>query len=224
MLKARQATELRNRQLDSKRRKLKDDLEARERDAHKKFAEEVDVNIRLAREIERLRKEGSEQLQRENELMKKQIAEEIRQMKEQEQSNLPRLKVKWNRKLVTYDDDTLSKLLSQYGAINCLVLSKKGNSAIVEFKKTESALKAVENETSELMTFEWLQGKPVFSPRVEEPASQSNPSTMPGTQNMSTSKVGNLEDFENQVLQRLRQAQERKRLEEQIKQQEESAS
>ena len=63
VLKARKANELRNRQLDAKRRKLKDDLEAREREAaDSAFATVVAKKTeeeRLAAEIERLRKEGS---------------------------------------------------------------------------------------------------------------------------------------------------------------------
>lgn len=83
VIHARKAAELRNKQLDSKRQKLKSDLESREKQAYldsskksvysaaPKTPEEL-----LQEEIERLRKEGSKLLEEEQELMKKQLNDE----------------------------------------------------------------------------------------------------------------------------------------------------
>ena len=77
LLKARKAAELRIRQLDGKRRKLRDDLEERERNAKvEETITKVNEEEKLAREIERLRKEGSRLLEEEQEMMKQQIREE----------------------------------------------------------------------------------------------------------------------------------------------------
>lgn len=73
---AKKAAQLRNDHLDSKRRKLKSDLEARERnigvyvDEKKQFA---NVEEQLKVEVERLRKEGSRLLEEEQRLMREQI-------------------------------------------------------------------------------------------------------------------------------------------------------
>merc|ERR1711970_240623 len=77
VLNARKAAELRSRQLDGKRRKLKDELEEREKAA--KFEEFFDKKTqeeKLAREIERLRKEGSRQLEEEQEKLRQELARE----------------------------------------------------------------------------------------------------------------------------------------------------
>lgn len=75
-LQAKKAALLRNDQLDSKRRKLKSDLEARERnigvfvDAKQQFA---NAEEQFKAEIDRLRKEGSRLVEEEQRLMREQI-------------------------------------------------------------------------------------------------------------------------------------------------------
>lgn len=76
VLKARKANELRNRQLDAKRKKLKDELEARERAATEKRTDDFLAGENLKREIERLQKEGRRQLEEEQERLRQMIFEE----------------------------------------------------------------------------------------------------------------------------------------------------
>ena len=76
VLKAKKANELRNRLLDSKRKKLKDDLEAREKAAFQGKSEEVLAGERLKAEIERLQKEGQKQLEEEQERLQQMMREE----------------------------------------------------------------------------------------------------------------------------------------------------
>merc|ERR1719264_474075 len=77
LLKARKAAELRIRQLDGKQRKLRDDLDERERNAKvEETIAKVTEEEKLAREIRRLREEGSRLLEEEQEAMRKQIHEE----------------------------------------------------------------------------------------------------------------------------------------------------
>ncbi|XP_048083642.1 dnaJ homolog subfamily C member 17 isoform X3 [Alosa alosa] len=66
----------RTQRLDDKRKKIKLDLEARERRAEAHNAEEVKITRTLEEEITRLREEGSRQLQEEQKLIQEQIERE----------------------------------------------------------------------------------------------------------------------------------------------------
>lgn len=83
VIHARAAAEIRNKQLDSKRQKLKTDLEQRERAAELTAASRRPYSTvakspeeALKEEIERLRSEGSRLLEEEQLLMQQQLAEE----------------------------------------------------------------------------------------------------------------------------------------------------
>lgn len=83
VIHARVAAEIRNKQLDSKRQKLKTDLEERERIAEKSAASRRPYSTvtkspeeALKEEIERLRSEGSRLLEEEKLLMQQQLAAE----------------------------------------------------------------------------------------------------------------------------------------------------
>lgn len=147
------------RNMDSKRSKFKDDLEARERAAREeqKDKERRDEE-RLAEEIERLRKEGSKVVEEELNLLRSQLEKEIleKTLKKQSETKLPRLKCKWAKKN-EYDEAMLRGMFEKCGLISCLVVSKK--SAIVEFEKTDAALKAVELANDSLQ-ITWMQGDP----------------------------------------------------------------
>lgn len=88
---ARKATELRNKQLDSKRQKLKSELEYREKQAFLNTTKQSSYSVTpktpeeiLQDEIERLRKEGSKLLEEEQELMRQQLANEQNKIKNRE--------------------------------------------------------------------------------------------------------------------------------------------
>ncbi|KAK6307180.1 hypothetical protein J4Q44_G00223280 [Coregonus suidteri] len=192
---AKKQAEERNNKLDAKRKKIKLDLEARERQAEAHSAEQFQ-NIRtLEEEIARLREEGSRQLQEEQRLIKKQI-----QRKREAQllntgtadytdtdsavgrhskSNVtPKLKLKWKCKK---EDDTnagysqyfIFSLLSKYGnVLNVLISSKKRGSAMVEFETVKAAELAYKNEsglTANPLKISWLEGQPeVITPVVSQ--------------------------------------------------------
>jgi len=78
VLKGRAAAKIRTKELDSKRRKLKEDLERREkasatRGVKRKSDDDVPDELKLQREIERLRKEGHQTLLREQEAMRQEM-------------------------------------------------------------------------------------------------------------------------------------------------------
>lgn len=200
--------------MDSKRQKLKADLEERERQANlsqerrqtystvAKSPEEA-----LKAEIERLRKEGFKLLEEEQRLMQQQLQEERTKMASNWDSAQHRIKIKWT---ASKGDDTnggytkelLERFLQKYGDIVVVVMSpKKNGSALVEFKTQDAAEMAVSYEKGRMenpLTLEWVGNAP---------KSRTNP---------SASTTISDSDFESLVLRQMRQAEERKRLIEQM--------
>ena len=148
VLKAKKESELRDRKLDANRKKLKDELEARERQA---ASEKL-----LKSELERLRQQQSRQWAEEQERFKRKIAEEQERHKQEIASKRQsaqetayiqscRLKVKW-KCLNVYTKEKLHQILQKYGDITALVVSSKRNSAIVEFANRKNAERALSVE------------------------------------------------------------------------------
>ncbi|KAK3925733.1 DnaJ-like protein subfamily C member 17 [Frankliniella fusca] len=152
VLNGKKAAKLRHRELDEKRKKLKEDLEARERtatDANAAGNKKQDIKTdeeKLQAEIERLRKEGSRQVEEEVELVRQQLLQDAKSPSPEEpQSNgLNRLRIRWKASKDDpnnggYPYDTLLKIMSKYGDIVALVVSpKKNGSALVEFKTKDA--------------------------------------------------------------------------------------
>lgn len=238
VLKARKANEVRNRELDGKRRKLKDDLEARERQARDE-TEELVVNKqsdwdKLQAEIERLRKEGSKQLEEEQEAVKKQLEEEIRGKKViVVEDKAARIKVRWQKEIDEvakkgYTKETLETIFTKYGTVTAVVVNIKKRSALVEFEDISAAKMAANIETG--YTDNPLKVKPLFEENSSNGAEAKNtprnetyqfpqfgsftaaaakeaskPAEAPSTVQSTT-------DFESLVFRKLRQEEERKRL------------
>lgn len=214
VLKARKEAELRNRELDGKRRKLKEDLERREREADASQQSRRQYNAHkspeelLKDEIERLRKEGSRLVQEEQELMQKTLAEErlkISNPQPETQWNPGeyRVKLKWQAEKRDpnnggYNEEKLRKFLQKYGDIAVLVISsKKTGSGLVEFKTQDAAEMAVSYEKGDLsnpLTVEWISEPPK------------------ARRGQATNSLVSDNDFESLVLRQMRQAEERKRL------------
>lgn len=215
VLKARQAAQARTRELDNKRKKLKEDLEAKERACKDSDVNSVDASAKLLQEIERLRKEGSRQLQEEIELLKKKITEENQSCNAEKHGimKFPRLKARW--KVVKeannnggYTENDLWNIFRKHGDVTCLVMSsKKRGSAIIEFRTVEAAQSAYELETGHSdnpLTLTWLEGQPKLDTAKHDPlANQTSkgPPPIPEEGSTITSR-----DYESIVLMKLRQA------------------
>uniref|UniRef100_A0A2C9JI44 DnaJ homolog subfamily C member 17 n=1 Tax=Biomphalaria glabrata TaxID=6526 RepID=A0A2C9JI44_BIOGL len=244
-LKAKKAVEARNQVLDSKRKKFKEDLEAREKASFEKnealAAAEAERKVRV--EIERLRKEGSRLLEQEQQRLR----EEIKQFKStldqafnsnpgtsSPSSSPPRIKLKWkaNKDDITnggYNNDNLHTLLSCYGKINTLfVTTKRKGSAIVEFDRVSSDILSEHGHQSNPLTLVWLSGKPCENLKDDNEATipySSKPvleehsvkySNLSGVSEPQDKTAQSDNDFESLVLMRMRQAEERKKLIEQM--------
>ncbi|XP_068608036.1 dnaJ homolog subfamily C member 17 [Brachionichthys hirsutus] len=232
---AKKQAEERHRKLDDKRKKIKIDLEARERYAEAQSQQEVQITRTLEEEIARLREEGSRQLEEEQRLIREQIQRE-RETQQQEigsstqrnsrvercsNSNMtPKLKLKWKCKKHDetnggYSKDILLRLLQKYGdVLNVILSNKKRGSAVAEFATVRAAELAVKNESGlseNLLKISWLEGQP----EVIANASQH------GQFMSSQGSLTNERDYESVVMMRMRQAAERQRLIEQMQREDE---
>lgn len=211
VIRAKKAAEQRNKQLDSKRKKFKDELEEREKAALNTKLSDISAAEKLQAEIERLRKEGSKQLEEEREKLRKEIEKEL-QLKNNKEPDLPRLKVKWKSKKSDennggYNYENMLEIFGKYGNVTCVMSSKKG-SALIEFSDIQEATNAFENETGleeNPFVLTWIQGKPKES-------NSSIPEIKTFLESESQNRLLSDRDYESLVLMKLRQAEERKRL------------
>ncbi|KAG9268169.1 hypothetical protein AMEX_G17113 [Astyanax mexicanus] len=235
---AKKQAEERTRRLDDKRKKIKLDLEARERQAEEdsQKVEEFKVSRTLEEEIARLREEGSRQLQEEQRLIREQIQREREGRLHTHSGTFLLLpceiihcifpflfQLKWKCKKDDdtnggYSQDFLQRLLQKYGdVLNIVISSKKKGSAVVEFATVRAAELACKNEvglTENPLKIVWLEGQPEAAPTA--------PSHMtPGMFTPSQNPLSSERDYESLVLMRMRQAAERQRLIEQMQKEDE---
>ncbi|XP_055903301.1 dnaJ homolog subfamily C member 17 [Eupeodes corollae] len=219
--KAKKAAQFRNQQLDSKRQKLKADLEQRERDAivisqynSKGYSTTPKTDEQILQEqIDRLRKEGSKLLEEELSSMNRELKKTLSTQASKFDSTLHRIKIKWKAEKGDtsnggYSEAKLLNYIKKYGEIEAFVMSKKNGSALVEFKTLESSEMALSYEKGDLsnpLTLDWV---------TPPPSKQAN----------SNSHLGSSNDFESLVLRQLRQAEERKRLIEQMQKEDQETS
>ncbi|XP_037813938.1 dnaJ homolog subfamily C member 17 [Lucilia sericata] len=212
--KAKKAAELRNKQLDSKRQKLKADLEKREREfqnnlqSGKTFqtTHKSDEDI-LQEQIERLRREGSRLLEEEQAMLREQLQKSLAEHMQLQNKNdsTYRLKIKWKAEKKDplnggYTKENIITYLKKYGDIVALVMSKKCGSALVEFKTLESAEMALAYEKGLVenpLNIEWITHPPSDIENQRKTAVTTT-------------------DYEDLVMRKLRQAEERKRIIEQL--------
>ncbi|XP_033163657.1 dnaJ homolog subfamily C member 17 [Drosophila mauritiana] len=219
VLKAKKAAELRTRQLDGKRQKLKLELEEREQAALHKLAKsrpystvtKSDEEV-LQEQIERLRREGSRLLEEEQRAMQEQFRRNHAEQKKLQQQPVQfdsaqhRIKMKWKAEPgQDYTQQELLKYLKKYGDVVALVVnSKRRGRAMVELATREACdmvLAYEKGDPAKPLHFEW-----VTPPAADKQTPKS------ATTGCSVSST----DYEDLVMRKLRQAEERKRLIEQM--------
>ena len=224
VLKAKEAAKLRTKAYDDKRKKFKDDLERRET-AAQEDQQKDDMNAeRLAAEIKRLREQGSKLLKEQQELIERQLREE-RMKQTEEESVTPKIKVKWkcsrqDHQNGGYNDEVLKRIFSKYGAVEAVLLSRKKNGmAIIEFKIPANAALAMAFERGledcPFSSLSWLEGGTENKSSSTSVPSNGEKDSQPQDNSLPT-LCASEQDFENLVLMRMRQAEERKRLTQQI--------
>lgn len=209
VLRAKAAAKLRNKELDSKRQKLKEDLERREREATSGKEQKLTDEELLQAELHRLQKEGSRLLQEEQERVRQEIQKSRGMFNPVWDPSLNRIKIKWKVSKSDetnggYDETNLRRFLKKYGDIAALIISpKKKGSALVEFTTKDASEMAVDFEKGlpeNPLTLKWLNEKPVLTTKSKT----SGPSLITDT------------DYESVVLSKLRRAAERQKVIEQM--------
>lgn len=245
ILKAQKAAELRHKQYDSKRKKFKEDLEARERAVNEQKTDAAADARKLQAEIERLRKEGNRILQETQEQLRRDLEKMTTTTRVAddeddgvEESHTAKIKAKWKVKKGEHRDEGYTKqelesIFSKYGEVlNIVVSIKKSGTAIIEYASPYAADRAVHNETGKSefpLTLTWLLGQPADNVgnscdaenygKTQGMASENITSSIPPYNQGTFSGAATVDnkDFESIVIMKMRQAEERKRLIEQMK-------
>ncbi|KAL5008660.1 hypothetical protein ScPMuIL_014241 [Solemya velum] len=250
IIKAKKAAKARHRVLDEKRKKFKEDLEARENASQDTKVTDLEATKKLAAEIERLRKEGSKLLEQEQELLREEMKRsDLSSHGATEVEVSPKLRVKWKSKKADesnggYDYAKLKSIFQKYGEVSNLIVSqKKKGSAIVEFGSQKAAVAALSLETGEKdnpLTLSWLSGQPCFTGESPEDRAydagsshmasdtfdipiipQDPPKQMFSFSSPQQPMSSQERDFESIVLMKMRQANERQKLIEQMQKEDE---
>jgi len=208
IVRARIAKRKRTDGMDKNRRQMKESLEEREMKHKKQKQEEDQARVKLAQEIERLKRDGfkKEKDRMEEEMTMKRMAQE--QSKNNGLSEDFSLKITWDRKKSEYSKERLEQIFTMFGEIGFIVMAQKKNrSALISFKDVISARNAVSQvlgDPSNRLNITWASGKaPQIVPGPIKSAS-SAPAPIP---------VPTLEqhiDLEAQILQKMLQAQRQK--------------
>ncbi|ORY02600.1 DnaJ-domain-containing protein [Basidiobolus meristosporus CBS 931.73] len=246
-LKAKIANRKKHQALNARRRKFKEELEELENESKKQKQEEQEEKIRQQTELENLRTEDYRRRREreEKELLKKMEAE-VQQASQPQQDILSAnvsvddctLKVKWKKKVVQHDSDSLQRLFSKFGDVSNVISTKQG-SALIVFKSIVSAHAAVTSQKTdpvlEPFKISWLydtepeivkkldeiklakpQGKAAIFSQATESASDEPPKPATTTPSFSFDiNMGN-NDYEAITLMRMRQA-EKERLAKEIR-------
>jgi len=160
VVRARLARKKRDNVMDAKRKRMKDDLEEREKSFKKSKDDEEEAKKKLKQEIERLKQEG--QKRRAEEEKKK--AEQKKKEEEEKSSILSTLKVSWDKTKGDYAQERLKEIFRMFGDIDYVVIGKgKKGSAMVSFKAVHSAVLAhgqILGDANNKLKLEWASGQP----------------------------------------------------------------
>jgi hypothetical protein len=218
--------------LDEKRKRLKDQLEARESEAAKevkqKSYDKKSDEDKLAAEIERVMKEGRKELEAEQERLQDLIQKEKKNKNETSSKSTnfeteasTKLKVRWksiDKKIQSSDDlytvESLKSIFSKYGDVSVVIISESSTaakgSALIEMAARTSAEMASSMETG-------FEQAPLKVKLLENSVpSVANIHMQANTQNenhafSSQYTASNFQDHETLVLRKMRQAEERKK-------------
>lgn len=208
VLRARKERQERDNSLDSTRKKFKSDLEAREKAFDKGIKKELDDEAKMAAEIERLQKEGSRELEEENEKLKKLIAQELASKSSFKIGSPPskpgfQVKVSWTHHPEDLTEQQVLEKLRIFGRISSSFLSSRKRRGIVEFVDKLAADSVVNSQS-----LRDLKITPLFDVSKPAPVTESNPTPSNLPSYSMPSSFGTSE-FERDLLEQLkRKAQE----------------
>ncbi|KRZ78017.1 DnaJ -like protein subfamily C member 17 [Trichinella papuae] len=211
--KAKREAKKRFEHLDSKRRKLREELEVRENTVNLKKDEEQQAYKDLASElqffflniilfyIERLRKAGSKILQQEREKVEKKVREE---RKPANTSHLDFvLKIKWDESVTDVSEESIREQFEKFGQVEDVIVNKGLKKfAILSFASEEAMSKAKAACDDSAVPFRYASDKSKERDQATETTAESD-STNEYLDR--TTLKGHLR-FESDILSRMREA------------------
>lgn len=241
VLKAKQAHKVRNQKLDAKRKKLKDDLEAREEEAKK--VKEKTAEEKLKEQLERVKKINERLLEEENLRLQKEMEDRRRIDKEHRDKREVKIHVKLSWRDFPYDKDALKRLFFKYGALGQVVVLNKGKGKYLGLLdvtvKSRWAVEALQKESGnpdapikvgivDEMGCKIGDLSAVLAPLEQvETASPPGPTGASSSMELPKSTFMTLDDFEMreaEIFEKMRLAQEKKTQAIQKKEEEEAAA
>ena len=227
-LKAKHAAKRRHDELNVKRRKLKETLEMREVQSYHTTIDEKIAAKAMQKEIDRLREEGFRKIKEQEELLRQQLQ---RNNNNDDEDVMPTLRVNWKAKKTDgfnggYSQKILEDIFSEIGGVHHILMSrKKKGKAIVSFLTAADAMLALESGCGledNPLHLAWASGDPSVS-GAENTKRKLELQTQPrNLQNPLERTLEEDRDYESLTLMRLKQAQEKKRIVEQLKKKDES--
>ena len=148
LLEAKEAARIRHQHLDEKRKKFKEDLEARETAHFAKIKKQKTEEEKLKDEIARLQKEGAKLVQEEIKLLQEEISRELGSNVNNltEDGSLYKIIIEWKAEKNDgenggYNEDVLNRIFKKYGDVVAVVVStKKKGQGLIEFKEKRAAV------------------------------------------------------------------------------------
>ena len=178
-----------------------------------------------------MRKEGRKQLEEEQERVRLLLAKENAEIEiggnnqTLERTEGPtKLKIRWRARSSenSYTAENLKTIFSKYGDVNVVVVSASSSaikgSALIEMAdqlSAEMAAKIEQGFAGNPLTIKLLQDVDHKTP-AEGDSKEKNKVTNHQTNAVHNNSAVNFQDYENLVLRKMRQAEERKRLEQEI--------
>lgn len=218
VLKAKAARMQRDREMDAKRKSMRDDLVARENAFKKQRLDEERAKANFEAEMDRLKRDGWRRFKEEEEEKDKQAAEAKpattfgTRPAPQVDTSRTSIKVAWNRKKVSYDAEKLRNTFAKFGEI--VFIKAKTKSALVVFARAADAAEAeaavAVGDIGSDLSVKWAEDKPMHAPQpaaaaAAAPPSQAFPPAAPAALAAHLQAEAH-EDFEMAVLAKMRAA------------------
>ncbi|KRX60710.1 DnaJ -like protein subfamily C member 17 [Trichinella sp. T9] len=199
--KAKREAKKRFEHLDSKRRKLREELEVRENEVNLKKDEEQQAYKDLATEIERLRKAGSKILQQEREKVEKKVQEE-RKPSSISHSDFV-LKVKWDESVGNVSEESIREQFEKFCVVEDVIVSKGLKKfAILSFGSEEAMSKAKAACDDSAVPFRYASDKSKQCDQATETTAEFNPTN----EHLDRTTLKGHLQFESDILSRMREA------------------
>lgn len=146
-LKVKKEKIIRDAELDSRRRKFKEDLEERERRFNEEKERKNVQDLEKLRETERVRCRNMDLLNEENKKIKTKVEKDLFDLVNRSTNpaveTLFRMRIEWDCKVSDSSKSSIHNIFSQYGDSKITDYDKKNNSAYVEYADRRSVILAL---------------------------------------------------------------------------------